>query len=198
MNRRNGQLEPSSDTINPRIDTIKPRNDIINHHNETIDSSNETIDSINETIDSSNDTIKPSIDTINSSNGTIKASIDRITSRNETINSSNGTIKINDTSKAAQKEEMIKKVKVRVREIVVKKHKKGKIIDRKIERLTEVLTMLAGEEVKITRAELVAQFGSTASTMHREMKILKKAGLVRFRGSRKSGTFVLRKQGRKW
>jgi DNA-binding transcriptional ArsR family regulator len=182
MNRRNATSEPSIDTIERSDETLNRRNDITSSSIDTLKPSADTITHRNETTDSSNDNLP--------------ASNDISPERNETSSLSNDTIRLKDTSNAAQKEEMKKKVNVRMREIVAKKHKQGKIIDRKAERLAGVLTMLAEEAVKITRAELVEQFGSTASTMHREMKILKKAGLVRFRGSRKSGTFALTEAGK--
>ena len=182
LNRRNARLEPSIGTLERSGDTLNRRNDITSSSIDTIKPSADTIPYRNETI--------------NSSNGTLLTSNDISPVSNETSSSSDDTIKHSDTLKTAGKEEMIKKVNARVRKIITKKHKQGKIIDRKAGRLTEVLTMLAIEDVNITRAKLVEQFGSTASTMHREIKLLKKAGLVRFRGSRKSGTFVLTEEGR--
>lgn len=98
--------------------------------------------------------------------------------------------------KITENKELTEKLTSQVEEIVLKTHVEGKVIARKVERMTAILTALAEDGAEMKRPEIVKQYGSNATTVHREVAILKKAGLIRLKGGRKMGAYVLTDKGK--
>jgi predicted transcriptional regulator len=209
--RREGRGTRSGDGRTDGNDTIRLSDDILPSSIETKEQRDETLSSSNDTINRSGDTKPQKIatitfraETINRSDATINSSGDTLPRSNETKDKGNEpftvsdeTIKNINAAKGTGNEELVKRVKESVLRIVSKKYKDGKIAVKKTERLMEVLAALAEPGTKVTRNDLVKRFCSTTATVHREIEILKKAGLIKLSGGRKKGGYVLTEAGKK-
>jgi predicted transcriptional regulator len=100
--------------------------------------------------------------------------------------------------KLSENEEKIKKLTERVEEMVLKNHVEGKVIARKVERIVGILLAIAEESAALKRLDIVNKYGSNASTVNREISILKEEGLIRLKGGRKMGAYVLTEKGKAW
>jgi predicted transcriptional regulator len=209
--RREGKESRSGDGRADGNDTIRLSDNILPSSADTKEQRDETLSSSNDTINQSGDTkpqkiatitfraetINRNDATINSSGDTLPRSNETKDERNEPLTLSDETIKNMNAVKGTGNEELIKRVKESVLGIVSKRYKDGKIAERKTERLMEALAALAEPGLKITRNDLIKKFGSTAATVHREIEILKKAGLIKLSGGRKKGCYVLTEAGKK-
>lgn len=168
-------LPSSADTKKQRVETLSSSNDTINQSGDTKPQKIATITFQDETINRNDATINSSGDTLPRSNETKDEGNEPLTVSDETIKNINAV-------KGTGNEELVKRVKESVLGIVSKRYKDGKIAVKKTERLMEALAALAEPGLKITRNDLVKRFGSTTATVHREIKILKKAGVENEKG----------------